>query len=123
MDIFCLFLCTAIFSSETPDLAEQLVGSKIKVWWPKDKRFYEGVVDSYDPIKKKHRVLYGDGDEEKLNLNRQRWELIKDDIFAVQEQEIDVPKSATSSGVLQKAKSETKSNSLKRSKAVSSLKS
>ncbi|KAJ6341212.1 hypothetical protein OIU78_009396 [Salix suchowensis] len=97
-------------------------------------RFYEGVVDSYDPIKKKHRVLYGDGDEEKLNLNRQRWELIKDDIFAVQEQEIDVPKTATSSGVLsgfcfynvlpdcEKAKSETKSNSLKRSKAVSSLK-
>ncbi|KAJ6702317.1 TRANSCRIPTIONAL REGULATOR [Salix koriyanagi] len=112
-------------SSETPDLAEQLVGSKIKVWWPQDKRFYEGVVDSYDPIKKKHKaflVLYGDGDEEKLNLNRQRWELIKDDIFAVQEQEIDVPKTATSSGVLQKAKSETKSNSLKRSKAVSSLK-
>ncbi|KAG5227851.1 Chloroplast protein [Salix suchowensis] len=109
-------------SSETPVLAEQLVGSKIKVWWPKDKRFYEGVVDSYDPIKKKHRVLYGDGDEEKLNLNRQRWELINDDIFAVQEQEIDVPKTATSSGVLQKAKSETKSNSLKRSKAVSSLK-
>ncbi|KAF9688891.1 hypothetical protein SADUNF_Sadunf01G0035000 [Salix dunnii] len=109
-------------SSEIPDLAEQLVGSKIKVWWPKDKRFYEGVVDSYDPIKKKHRVLYADGDEEKLNLNRQRWELIKEDIFAVQEKEIDVPKTATSFGVLQKAKGETNADSLKRSKAVSSSK-
>ncbi|KAI5600693.1 hypothetical protein BDE02_01G042400 [Populus trichocarpa] len=109
-------------SSETPDLSEQLVGSKIKVWWPMDKRFYEGVVDSYDPIKKKHRVLYADGDEEKLNLKRQRWELIKDDSFPVQEQEIDVPKAATSSDVLQKAKCETKSESRKRSKAVSSSK-
>ncbi|KAJ6428278.1 hypothetical protein OIU84_023659, partial [Salix udensis] len=168
-------------SSETPDLAEQLVGSKIKSpmlagldnflyydlldglilhvlcsYWRlklyiskykdidhevsmRDSlvcRFYEGVVDSYDPIKKKHRVLYGDGDEEKLNLKRQRWELIKDDIFAVQVGLLPHPvhiflflsrrlmfqKSATSSGVLQKAKSETKSNSLKRSKAVSSLK-
>ncbi|XP_011034535.1 PREDICTED: uncharacterized protein LOC105132632 isoform X2 [Populus euphratica] len=109
-------------SSGTPDLSEQLVGSKIKVWWPMDKRFYEGVVDSYDPIKKKHRVLYADGDEEKLNLKRQRWELIKDDIFPVQEQEIDVPKAATSSDGLQKAKCETKSESRKRSKALSSSK-
>jgi len=29
-------------------------------------------------------VLYADGDEEKLNLKRQRWELIKDDSFPVQ---------------------------------------
>ncbi|KAJ6961667.1 hypothetical protein NC652_000570 [Populus alba x Populus x berolinensis] len=109
-------------SSETPDLSEQLVGSKIKVWWPMDKRFYEGVVDSYDPVKKKHKVLYADGDEEKLNLKRQRWELIKDDIFPVQEQEIDVSKAATSSDGLQKAKCETKSESRKRSKALSSSK-
>ncbi|KAG6787874.1 hypothetical protein POTOM_003919 [Populus tomentosa] len=137
-------------SSETPDLSEQLVGSKIKVWWPMDKRFYEGVVDSYDPVKKKHKVLYADGDEEKLNLKRQRWELIKDDIFPVQvgllphsEQEIDVSKAATSSdgffsdsvmlGLiwalllqcvtrLQKAKCETKSESRKRSKALISSK-
>ncbi|KAF2321476.1 hypothetical protein GH714_000032 [Hevea brasiliensis] len=51
-----------------PDLGEQLVGSRIKVWWPRDKMFYEGVLDSYDPIKKKHKVLYADGDEEILNL-------------------------------------------------------
>ncbi|CAK7336294.1 unnamed protein product [Dovyalis caffra] len=84
-------------SSETPGLGWQLVGSKIKVWWPMDKRFYEGVVDSYDPIKKKHRILYADGDEEKLNLKRQRWELIKDDTLPVQAQDIDVPKPAASS--------------------------
>ncbi|XP_034922189.1 sister chromatid cohesion protein PDS5 homolog D isoform X2 [Populus alba] len=108
--------------SGTPDLGEQLVGSKIKVWWPMDKRFYEGVVDSYDPIKKKHKVLYADGDEEKLNLKKQRWEFIEDGIFPVQGQEIDVPKPGTSSDILQKVKSETKSESQKKSKAVSSSK-
>ncbi|XP_011020619.1 PREDICTED: uncharacterized protein LOC105122931 isoform X2 [Populus euphratica] len=108
--------------SGTPDLGEQLVGSKIKVWWPMDKRFYEGVVDSYDPIKKKHKVLYADGDEEKLNLKKQRWEFIEDGIFPVQGQEIDVPKPGTSSDVLQKVKIETKSGSQKKWKAVSSSK-
>ncbi|KAF7814490.1 Sister chromatid cohesion protein like [Senna tora] len=34
---------------------EELLGCKIKVWWPKDKKFYEGVVDSFDPIKRKHK--------------------------------------------------------------------
>ncbi|KAI4330018.1 hypothetical protein MLD38_028332 [Melastoma candidum] len=56
----------------------ELVGQRIKVWWPKDMTFYQGVVHSFDPIKKKHRVLYTDGEEELLNLRRQRWELIRD---------------------------------------------
>ncbi|BBG99185.1 Tudor/PWWP/MBT superfamily protein, partial [Prunus dulcis] len=42
--------------SQMPDLDEQLVGSRIRVWWPMDKAFYEGVVSSYDPAKKKHLV-------------------------------------------------------------------
>ncbi|KAJ6388103.1 hypothetical protein OIU77_026636 [Salix suchowensis] len=108
--------------SGTPGLGEHLVGSKIKVWWPIDKRFYEGVVDSYDPIKKKHKVLYADGDEEKLNLKRQRWEFIEDGILKVQGQEIDVPKPGTSSDMLQKVKSKTKSESRKKLKTVSILK-
>ncbi|KAI9161603.1 hypothetical protein LWI28_018987 [Acer negundo] len=31
---------------------EDLIGHKIKVWWPMDKQFYEGTVKSYDPIKR-----------------------------------------------------------------------
>ncbi|CAA2988729.1 Hypothetical predicted protein [Olea europaea subsp. europaea] len=38
------------------DHGEDLVGSKVKVWQPKDKRCREGVVASYDPSKKKHLV-------------------------------------------------------------------
>ncbi|RDY02367.1 Sister chromatid cohesion protein PDS5-like B-B, partial [Mucuna pruriens] len=57
-----------------------LVGSRIKVWWPKDKTFYEGVIESYDHIKGKHKILYADGDVEVLNLKRQRWEVVAVDV-------------------------------------------
>ncbi|KAG0465265.1 hypothetical protein HPP92_019429 [Vanilla planifolia] len=43
---------------------EELVGSRIKVWWPLDKRFYEGIVHSYVPETGKHNILYDDGDVE-----------------------------------------------------------
>uniref|UniRef100_A0A5B7AN91 Sister chromatid cohesion protein PDS5 B n=2 Tax=Davidia involucrata TaxID=16924 RepID=A0A5B7AN91_DAVIN len=53
-----------------------LIGCRIKVWWPMDKQFYEGVVKSYDPSKKKHVILYDDGDVEVIRLEKERWELI-----------------------------------------------
>ncbi|KAJ4718625.1 Sister chromatid cohesion protein PDS5 B-B like [Melia azedarach] len=86
-------------ASGTPWLGEQLVGSRIKVWWPLDKMFYEGVVDSYDHIKKKHRVLYADGDEEKLNLKRQRWELVEGRLLSEGGQEKDAVKTNASSDI------------------------
>ncbi|CAH9112907.1 unnamed protein product [Cuscuta epithymum] len=57
---------------------EALVGVRIKVWWPLDRRFYDGKVASFDHLKKKHKVLYDDGEEEILNLGKQRWEVIKE---------------------------------------------
>ncbi|KAK6932870.1 hypothetical protein RJ641_002494 [Dillenia turbinata] len=36
--------------------AINLINCRIKVWWPLDKQFYEGVVQSYDARKKKHVV-------------------------------------------------------------------
>ncbi|XP_028766458.1 uncharacterized protein LOC114724297 isoform X2 [Neltuma alba] len=68
----------SVEASEIHDCNEPSVGSRIKVWWPMDKRFYEGVVDFYDPAKGKHKILYADGDVEVLNLKKQRWELITD---------------------------------------------
>ncbi|CAI9115715.1 OLC1v1016701C1 [Oldenlandia corymbosa var. corymbosa] len=65
--------CTST-ESETP--TTQLIGCRIKVWWPKDKQFYEGVVESFDTEKKKHLVVYDDGDVEALQLDKERWELI-----------------------------------------------
>ncbi|KAL8046058.1 hypothetical protein ABFX02_08G154700 [Erythranthe guttata] len=58
---------------------DNLIGCRIKVWWPMDKQYYEGVVDSYDNEKKKHKVLYDDGEVEVIRLDKERWELIDSD--------------------------------------------
>ncbi|XP_029129811.1 sister chromatid cohesion protein PDS5 homolog A-B isoform X3 [Cajanus cajan] len=55
---------------------EDLIGCRIKVWWPMDKKFYGGTIKSYDPLKGKHVILYDDGDVEILRLEKERWELI-----------------------------------------------
>lgn len=56
---------------------EKLVGAKIKVWWPDDERFYDGVVDSFDRSTRKHKILYDDGDVEVLLLKNETWEFIE----------------------------------------------
>ncbi|KAL8461688.1 hypothetical protein ACS0TY_032974 [Phlomoides rotata] len=55
------------------------IGSRIKVWWPLDKKFYKGIVKSFDTHKEKHVILYDDGDVEVLRLDKERWELIEKD--------------------------------------------
>ncbi|CAN6805742.1 unnamed protein product [Brassica oleracea] len=57
---------------------EELVGSKVKVWWPIDRKFYKGVVDSFNSRTKKHRVFYDDGEKEILDMNNERWELVEE---------------------------------------------
>nr|GEV61445.1 sister chromatid cohesion protein PDS5 homolog B-like isoform X1 [Tanacetum cinerariifolium] len=64
-------------SDETESKTRDLIGRRIRVWWPMDKAFYEGVVKSYDDHKKKHVVLYDDGEVEVLFLDKERWELIE----------------------------------------------
>ncbi|KAK9077874.1 hypothetical protein SSX86_006212 [Deinandra increscens subsp. villosa] len=57
---------------------ESLIGTKVKVWWPEDKMYYEGVVDKYYPDKKKHKISYVDGDTEVLSLKTQKWEILEE---------------------------------------------
>lgn len=59
------------------EMNEALVGAEIKVWWPDDEMFYEGAVDSFDPVSKKHKILYFDGDVEILLLKDECWEFLK----------------------------------------------
>lgn len=59
--------------------SEDLIGKRIKVWWPLDKKFYEGVVESFDSSKRRHTVLYDDGDVEVLNLAKEKWEIVASD--------------------------------------------
>ncbi|CAK8568553.1 unnamed protein product [Lathyrus sativus] len=61
---------------------EKLVGLRVEVWWPKDREFYKGVIEHFDPIKKKHKVVYDDGEVEVLNLARQKWNSIEADSVA-----------------------------------------
>ncbi|PWA96972.1 Homeodomain-containing protein [Artemisia annua] len=56
---------------------ESLVDQKVKVWWPEDKVFYEGVVTSFNADTKEHQVLYLDEEQEILNLKTETWEPIQ----------------------------------------------
>nr|GMD10571.1 sister chromatid cohesion protein PDS5-like [Ipomoea batatas] len=60
------------------DYGEELIGAKVRVWWPLDRKFYVGVISSFDTEIKKHKVKYTDGEEEILNLNHERWELLEE---------------------------------------------
>lgn len=56
--------------------SEDLIGCRIKIWWPTDKKYYGGTIKSYDSLKRKHVILYEDGDVEILRLEKERWELL-----------------------------------------------
>ncbi|CAH8353681.1 unnamed protein product, partial [Eruca vesicaria subsp. sativa] len=58
---------------------DELVGLKVKIWWPIDRKFYNGVVDSFNSRTKKHRVFYDDGEKEILDMKKERWELVDED--------------------------------------------
>ncbi|KAL8503646.1 hypothetical protein ACS0TY_022397 [Phlomoides rotata] len=64
---------------QTIKYGKNLVGSKVRVLWPDDDEFYEGEIKSFDHLKKRHRVVYTDGDEEHLNLRKEEWEFVTDD--------------------------------------------
>lgn len=72
--------------TETVQCDGNLVGKKIKVWWPLDEKYYEGFVSNYNSAKKKFTVNYVDGDVEKINLSKERWQLVDDDNMAEEEQ-------------------------------------
>jgi DNA mismatch repair protein MSH6 len=48
------------------------VGRRIAVFWKKEKRFYAGKVAAFDAKRKKHRVLYDDGDDEWIAIQKRR---------------------------------------------------
>uniref|UniRef100_K7KIF2 Tudor domain-containing protein n=1 Tax=Glycine max TaxID=3847 RepID=K7KIF2_SOYBN len=74
-------------NSNAKEYGQNLVGLRVKVWWPDDREFYKGVIDSFDSAKKKHKVLYDDGDEETLNLVKEKWKVIEADDSDADEEE------------------------------------
>ncbi|KAL3650663.1 hypothetical protein CASFOL_007066 [Castilleja foliolosa] len=69
-------------ASVTVKYGKNLVGSKVKVWWPDDKKYYDGEIASFDSAKKKHKVVYVDGDEEVLNLRQEKWHFLGDALIS-----------------------------------------
>ncbi|KAB2024929.1 hypothetical protein ES319_D06G118200v1 [Gossypium barbadense] len=109
-------------ASGSTEYGENLVGLKVKVWWPKDRAFYEGVIHSYDAVKKKHKVNYDDGDQEILNLKREKWEVIEDESGPDEEEAADHPSPAGSSEMPQKKKAKTAEPPSKKTKMDASPK-
>ncbi|PNX86692.1 sister chromatid cohesion PDS5-like protein, partial [Trifolium pratense] len=68
------------------EYGQNLAGERVEVWWPKDRVFYKGVIESFDSAKKKHKVLYDDGEVEVLNLVKEKWNIIEDDSVADEEE-------------------------------------
>ncbi|OAY72548.1 hypothetical protein ACMD2_24243, partial [Ananas comosus] len=97
-------------SKQRKDLDESLVNSMIKVWWPADKAFYDGVVHSYNPSSKKHTIVYNDGDVEILRLKEERWELIEGNTEADEGGSEDLPRPDASSEMPPSKKAKTSSS-------------
>ncbi|XP_057510138.1 sister chromatid cohesion protein PDS5 homolog C-like isoform X2 [Actinidia eriantha] len=96
-------------ASDIIEYGDNLISKKVKVWWPKDQKFYKGVIDSFDPVKKKHKVLYTDGDEEVLNLRTQKWEFVGDGSVTDEEQAIESQSLDASPEMHKKKKARTNS--------------
>ncbi|GMJ15838.1 hypothetical protein like AT4G31880 [Hibiscus trionum] len=94
-------------ASDSMQYGENLVGLKVKVWWPKDREFYEGVVHSFDAVKKKHKVHYDDGDTEILNLKKEKWKIIEDESEPDEEEAANNSSPDGSSEMPQKKKAKT----------------
>ncbi|KAL6652446.1 hypothetical protein ACP70R_011371 [Stipagrostis hirtigluma subsp. patula] len=87
-------------SKKNKVLDEKLVGSRIKVWWPEDKMFYDGVITSFDASLKKHEVSYDDGDVEVLLLKDEKWEFITEEQDSDPDTASDTPRGRRAKGSL-----------------------
>lgn len=63
--------------TKTIEYDDSLVGLKVKVWWPTDKMYYDGVIESFNSKTKKHKVLYEDNEVENLILKNEKWEIVQ----------------------------------------------
>ncbi|KAE9586440.1 hypothetical protein Lalb_Chr24g0402031 [Lupinus albus] len=86
---------------------ENLVGTRVKVWWPDDDMFYEGVVECFIPSKKMHQVTYDDGDIEILNLKNETWEIITGGADSDEEEGADHPSPDVPADIPPKKKGKT----------------
>ncbi|KAM0952719.1 putative DNA mismatch repair protein MutS/MSH [Dioscorea sansibarensis] len=59
---------------------EEVIGTRVRVFWPLDKAWYEGSVRSYDEVSGKHTVQYDDAEEEILDLGSEKIEFLQEEM-------------------------------------------
>lgn len=64
--------------SRVRDSPELVIGKKLRVYWPLDKAWYAGQVKAFNAKLGKHMVVYDDGEEENVNLEKEKVEWIED---------------------------------------------
>ncbi|CAK8544398.1 unnamed protein product [Lathyrus sativus] len=64
--------------TSTPPSHSPFIGKRIKVYWPLDNAWYEGVVKSFDSVTSKHRIRYDDDEEECIDLSNEKIEWLPD---------------------------------------------
>ncbi|XP_022757900.1 DNA mismatch repair protein MSH6 isoform X2 [Durio zibethinus] len=57
---------------------KEVLEKRIRVYWPLDKAWYEGVVKFFDKESGKHLVQYDDAEEEELDLGKEKIEWVKE---------------------------------------------
>ncbi|KAE9588987.1 hypothetical protein Lal_00012513 [Lupinus albus] len=102
---------------------QNLVGTRVKVWWPDDDMFYKGIIERFIPAKKMHQVTYDDGDIEILNLKNETWEIITIGADSDEEEGADHQSPNVSTDMPKKKKGKTSTADPKkgRNKDVSSI--
>ncbi|UPR04153.1 bromodomain-containing protein [Chloropicon primus] len=63
----------AVPASKDPKGADA-VGWRVGVWWEDDKTYYYGVLKDYDKKEKKHKILYDDGQQEMITIEKEKLE-------------------------------------------------
>lgn len=59
---------------------DEVVGKRIRVYWPLDQSWYEGCVKSFNKISGQHLVQYDDAEEETLDLSKEEVEWIDEPV-------------------------------------------
>ncbi|KAK1355751.1 hypothetical protein POM88_049007 [Heracleum sosnowskyi] len=81
--------------------------------------YYEGIIESFDIKKKKHKVSYTDGDEEVLALQKEKWEFVDDATVQEEMNEDSSPDSSAKSRSWKKAKRNSEKSSNKKQMGAS----
>ncbi|KAJ3677409.1 hypothetical protein LUZ60_003133 [Juncus effusus] len=66
-------------SSEAKPHKVDVIGKRVKVYWPLDKAWYTGEVKSYDKSSNKHLIQYEDGESEAVELEKEKIEWVEEE--------------------------------------------